>query len=108
MPPFGLSFDGAVFSKSFIGSRARRGVQTFIASMELAPADIVYLINNGKSLLDYIPRDNFPPSYSEYSGLFSDEEIISWLPDDFRDVVERHPKGKEWAKKQVAELRRLL
>ena len=107
MPPFGLSFDGEVFSKSFKGLRAKRAVHDFIAAMELAPADLLYLINNDKSLLDYVSRDNLPPP-GEYSKLFSDDEILSWLPSQFMDVVERHPKGKEWAKKQVAELRRLL
>ena len=112
--PLGIKFSGGNFTKSYIGRRAKRWLKNAfdaIGGLE----NILYLIEQDKTLIEFIPQEQryemkaqFREHYSDYLKFLTDDNVYSWLPDDYRGVIENHPKGKEWAYKQVKLIRDFL
>jgi hypothetical protein len=110
----GIRFNAGAFTKSFIGRRAKRWLKGAFDSIG-GPDNMLYLIENDKSLIEYIPpaqryelKRLFRERFSDYLQYLSDEDVYSWLPDDYLGVVEATPKGSEWVYKQIKNIRDFL
>lgn len=109
-----IGFSAPAFGKSFIRSRVRRWVKKFFDGIG-GQSHILFCIENDKSLLDYIPPEHrlelkaqFQQRFSSFLDDFSDDEVYTWLPDDYRGVIEAHPKGKIWVYKLIKDIRSTL
>jgi hypothetical protein len=100
-----IKFNAGAFGHTFVARRARRWLQQqFDALGEKA---IIYTVENNKSLLDYIPLEMrakykiMAKPYQETFPGFTNDEVYSWIPEEWRMVIESIPGGKEWGLRQV-------
>jgi hypothetical protein len=112
--PLGISFNAGSFTKSFIGRRAKRWLKTAFDAIG-GVENMVFLIENDKTLIDYIPKEQryelkaqFKERFSDYLKFLTDDDVYSWLPDDYRGVIEATQKGREWAYHQIKLIRDFL
>lgn len=112
MPLLGIGFNADKFTREFASRRARRLLKGFFDG--IGNENLIFLISQNKNLVDYIPPDeryaykSFMQPYGGYSRFFSDKDIYSWIPANWRDVIEEQPGGKEWASHQVSLIRAFL
>ena len=107
--PFGLKFDSSAFAKTLIGRKASRRISTMFAG--IGKDNLVYLIQNDKDFLDYIPSDQLyqyrssSQAYKDYAEFFSDDDIYKWIPDPWKSIIEAQPTGREWVYRQLQFIR---
>lgn len=110
----GIKFSGKAFTKSLLGRRAKRWLKKAFDSIG-GEQNILFLIENDRLLVEYLPpakqyeiKKQFRERYIDYLKFLSDEDVYSWLPDDYRGLIESHPNGIKWAYKQIAFIRDYL
>ena len=107
--PFGLNFSPGPFIHTLAAKRGTRKIREFLDA--LGPERIVWAIKNNKELVSFYPPEVLGklaaqnPIPKEYLDEFPDNEIYTWIPGEYRQFIEQHPGGKEWAMRQVAILR---
>ncbi len=105
----GLTFDSTAFGHAIVGNRARRWLKAQFDA--LGPDAIAFAIENNKSLLDYAPiqlKAQWKKQAKEFSQLipkFTNNEVYTWIPTDWRALIESIPNGRVWAFHQIVLIR---
>lgn len=108
MTPFGLRFDGTIFAKELMASRARRWMKEKIFD-PLGQENLVFLIQNNRSLIAAIPPEVFAELRAAFRQRSStDQDIYAWLPADVRAIIENQPNGQAWASAEIKALRQAV
>lgn len=109
-----IKFNGLKFSKEFVGRRACHWLANLFEGMGLRARDFAYLIDGDKRLVDFIPPEQIARwkgqanAHKQYSKLFTDDDIYSWIPAESRAIIELHPGGWKWAYRQIEFIRQLF
>jgi len=110
--PLDVGFNPRAFAHSYVGRKVKRFLKKLFDG--IGGDNLVYAIQNNRDLISYIPpeklykyRMNLPISRRDI-GEFSDKEIYSWLPDEYKGIIESQPKGKQWALSQIKSLKKRL
>lgn len=104
-----VKFNAGAFGHTFVGRRAGRWLKTQFDG--LGKDAVIYIVQNNKMLLDYVPPEmkvhykKLGQQYREMFPSFTDEEVYSWVPDYWQEVIESVDGGKEWGLRQVAAIR---
>jgi len=104
-----INFNANAFGHTFVGRKATRWLQSTFDG--LGRDRIVYIVLNDLALIDLLPAEmkihyrKLGEQYREMFPRFTDEEVYSWVPDYWREVIEAIGGGKEWGLRQVAIIR---
>ena len=110
MAPLGIKFDGVSFSHEFVARRARRWLKKMLDGIG-GVNSVVFCIHNEKNLVDYLPPEvrykykKAAEANQEVTEMFSNEDVYSWIPDEYKAVIEEEPGGREWVNQQIALIR---
>jgi len=112
MSSIGISFDAELFAREFIGRRARRWLKQFLDG--IGKENLIFIMSQNKNLVDYIPPEekyvykSFMQPYRDYALFFTNDDVYSWIPADWRDVIEAETRGKQWVSQQLPLIRSFL
>ena len=112
MPSFlrRLGFNPRRMASTYVENKGKRMVVDFLEG--IGQDDIRYLVLNNKDFTDYLSREQLLAHRSmiraQFKVEFSPEEIWSWVPEEFKAIIEAQPKGREWADRQFATLKETL
>lgn len=104
-----FNFNASAFGHTFVGRRARRWLQTQFDG--LGKRVVISAVQGNKIFLDYVPAEmkahykRLAREYKEMFPSFTDEEVYSWIPPYWQEVIESEDGGREWGLRQVASLR---
>ena len=104
-----IKFDSSAFGHTYVGRKAKRWLQSTFDG--IGRDRLIFIIQDNLALIDLIPAEmkghyrTLGRQYSELLPNFSDEEVYSWIPDNWREVIEAIDGGKEWGLRQVAIIR---
>lgn len=108
----GININKEAVIMAFIDKRGRRSVTDLFASIK--DEDIVWMIVEEKNIEDLQPPEVMNAlkfnmtMFGEASPIYSDDAILSWVPDAIKTLVSDLPNGQEWLRKQVPFLRLLF
>lgn len=111
--PFGFTVDGPGFAHTWLGKRATRWLRNMLDTLG-GEKNIRFLIQSNQNILDKFPKNavehyrkqlRFP---KQYIDSFTDDEVYGWIPEEYREIIESEPNGKEWAQGQVKQIRGML
>ncbi len=104
-----IKFNSSAFGHTYVGRKAGRWLKTQFDG--LGRDRIIFIVQNNLALIDLLPAEmkvhyrTLGQQYRELLPNFSDEEVYSWIPDYWREVIEAIDGGKEWGLRQVAIIR---
>lgn len=111
MPSFhGVGFDPHRMANTFVANKGKRLVVDLLKG--IGQDNIRYLVLNDKDLTTYITREQLLAHRSmiraQFKVEFSPDEVWSWVPEEFKAIIEGQPNGREWADRQFATLKETL
>ncbi len=104
-----IKFNASAFGHTFVGRKAGRWLKTQFDG--LGRDRVIYIVQNDLALIDLLPAEmkihyrKLGEQYREMFPSFTDEEVYSWVPDYWREVIEAIDGGQEWGLRQVAMIR---
>ena len=104
-----IKFNANAFGHTFVGRKAGRWLKTQIDG--LGKDRIIFIVQNNLVLIDLLPAElkvhyrKIGQQYREMFPRFTDEEVYSWIPDYWQEIIESIDGGKEWGLHQVAIIR---
>ena len=107
-----IKFNTNAFGHTFVGRKAGRWLQSTFDG--LGKDRIVYIVQNNLVLIDLLPAElkvhyrKVGQQYREMFPRFTDEEVYSWIPDSWQEIIESIDGGKEWGLRQVAIIRDII
>ncbi len=107
-----IKFNASAFGHTFVGRKAGRWLQSTFDG--LGRDRVVFIVQNNLVLTDLLPAQTkvhyrkLGEQYQELFPRFTDEEVYSWVPDYWREVIEAIDGGKEWGIRQVAVIRAFI
>ncbi len=107
-----IKFNASAFGHTFVGRKATRWLQSTFDG--LGRNRIIYFVQNNLVLVDLLPAQmkvhyrKLGEQYREMFPSFTNEEVYSWVPAYWREVIESIDGGKEWGIRQVAIIRALI
>ena len=105
-----VGFNPRRMANTFVENKAKRLLVDFLEG--IGQDDIRYLVLNDKDFTDYIPREQLLAHRSmikaQFNVEFSPDEVWSWVPEEYKAIIEAQPKGREWADRQFVTLRETL
>lgn len=112
--PFGLNIDFKPdrFIHKLAAGRSTRKIKGLLDP--LGHERIAWMIQNNHDLVEFYPPEMVKgiakqnPVPREYLEEFSDDEVYSWIPGEYRQFMEQMPGGREWAMRQVSILRNMV
>ncbi len=107
-----IKFNANAFGHTFVGRKATRWLQGNFDG--LGRDRIIYIVQNNLVLIDLLPAEmkghytKLGRQYRELFPKFTDEEVYSWVPNYWREVIEGIDGGQEWGLRQVAIIRKII
>ena len=107
-----IKFNASAFGHTFVGRKATRWLQTTFDG--LGRDRIIFIVENDVMLIDLLPPQmklhykKLGEQYKEMFPSFTDEEVYSWVPNYWREVIETIDGGKEWGIRQVTIIRSII
>ena len=107
-----IKFNASAFGHTFVGRKARRWLQSTFDG--LGRDRIIFIVQNNLVLIDLLPAEakvhyrKLGEQYREMFPRFTDEEVYSWIPDYWQEIIESIDGGKEWGLHQVAIIRDII
>lgn len=110
--PWGIKFDGSRFSRRFIGNKASRSLHQFLDKI---PVDnLIYVVENKRDLASFFTQEQLHQFRAntkvpqEFLEAFDDNEVYTWIPQEYLSLFKSIPGGEDWARSQIGFLRQLL
>lgn len=94
------------FARTLIGKKASRYIEKLFNG--IGRDSLTYMIANDKDMLSYITdisqyrRVAYGHQY--VASLFTDQDVYSWVPKDYKAFIESYPHGKAWALRQIKDI----
>ena len=104
-----IKFNASAFGHTFVGRKATRWLQSTLDG--IGRDRVIFIVENNLALIDLLPAQmkvhyrKQGEQYRELIPTFTDEEVYSWVPDYWREVIEAIDGGKEWGIRQVTIIR---
>ena len=105
-------FNAGAFGHTFVARRATRWIQAILDG--IGEETLIYIVQNNRIVLDYLPAQmkvhykKLSQEYKEIFPSFTDEEVYSWIPAYWLEVIEAVDGGKEWGFRQIAMVRQFV
>lgn len=110
--PLGIGFDGRAFAHAYVGRKVGRLIEKLFDGIGME--NLIYAIQENRDLLSYVT----PEVLYQYKGIlsvsqqdmgeFKDSEVYSWIPYDYKAIIETQPSGKKWAISQIKAIKKQL
>ena len=110
--PWGINFDGSRFSHKYIGNKATRSLRQFL---DKVPVDnLIFVAENKRDLASFFTQEQLHQFRTknkvpqEFLEAFDDDEVYTWIPQEYLSLFKSIPGGEDWARSQIKFLRQLL
>jgi len=111
--PVKIHINSYNMAMEFVSRKARRKLAEIFEKLG-GIGNYEYALKKDRDILGDIPPQVLQ-SYSkqvnipdDINKLFTDDNVYSWFPDEYKIVTEKYPHGKQWAMRQIHMLRSLL
>lgn len=105
----GFTFDGGIFARKYVELKASGQLKKFFDGLGVEALTI--LVTQNKDIYDFLPEKereglkkiaaNAQVQEAIVKKLFTEDDVISWIPDKYRQVISQYPQGKDWATRQI-------